>query len=366
MANMRTGKHIICITVMLICGLTAMAKTPSVVEKVVNYTSVGPRGESLLLSGKVSVPMARQPKGLMLIPHFTISANDEAPSMTTPAEAKAFRDDYVLVMPDYIGFGITRDSVMPYLDGALTARNCVDMLLAVPSVIDSIRPGAYTDSIVIFGFSQGGAAALWILRLLEEEYADRIHVKACYAGSGPYDVASTYDVAVTTDKVGYAMTIPILILGTSEAYNLHLSRDYFFTPELQRAYDELVAPKEKGIFAMYVRMNKHRTSYWMTSEGRDKKQPETQRLYRGLLRSSLVHLPMDSMAISADTICSPVPKAPVYVFHSSQDDIVAYQNALHLQHCWGEAPNVTYDFGRYGSHLSSFLHFTSKVQKRMK
>ena len=348
----------------LLCPFLAMtAGTPSVVEKVVEYTSVGPRGEQIRLSGKVSVPMKSQPKGLMLIPHFTIGANDEAPSMCTPAEVKVFRDDYVLVMPDYIGFGITRDSIMPYLDGALTARNCVDMLLQVPSVIDSIRSRAYSDTIIIFGFSQGGAAALWTLKLLEEQYADRIHVKACYAGSGPYDVASTYDVAVMTDKVGYAMTIPTLILGTNEAYDLHLSNDYFFTPELQRAYDKFVAPKEKGVLALYFLMNRHRTSYWMTRNGMDKTQPEPQRLYQGLLRSSLVHVPMDTLAISADTVCVAPPKAPTYVFHSTEDDIVTFENARHLQQCWSDAPNVTFDFGNHGSHLRSFLVFSHRVRK---
>ena len=178
----------------------APAKKGGVQEHVLYYTSVDQHGDSLTLSGKIYMP--EHPKGIILLPHYTIASNDEVPSTGGSGEERFLCNDYVLIMPDYIGYGVTRDRVHPYLHGELTARNTVDMLLASRAAVDSMlqatTPACHltVDTISVVGFSQGGATALWVLKLLEQNYADRVHVTGCYAGSGPYDVAATYDVAV--------------------------------------------------------------------------------------------------------------------------------------------------------------------------
>ena len=335
------------------------------IEQVICYRSVGVNGDSLLLSGKVSVPKNKQPKGLILLPHFTIAANSEVPSLSTPYEAKAFRDNYVLVMPDYIGYGATADLFPPYLHGALTAQNCVDMLFASRPTIDSLCPGAYTDSIYIVGFSQGAASALWTLRLLEEHYADRVHVKACVAGSGPYDVAATYDVSVAENKIGMPMAVPLLVMGTSAAYNLHLSPEYFFTPTLNKVFDKYIVSKKYGLVSLSYRMSNRHLDHWMSANGMDKSLPETQRMYQGFLRSSLVHYPLDESAEEEAIILTWKPRTHVYVFHSTTDDVVMFRCAEHLRRSWSDLPNVTYDFGNYGSHLRSLFKFFSIAEKEV-
>ena len=360
-------RKIVCVVWLVCCtAISVYGRVNSFVEQEVRYLSVGPRGEAITLSGKVSVPMNKQPKGLILFEHYTICANSEAPSQGWTGDAKYLRDDYILVMPDYIGFGASKDRVSPYLDGALTARNSVDMLLAAQPVIEHLRAGVYSDSIYVVGYSQGGAAALWTLKLLEEQYADKFFVKACYAGSGPYDVATTYDLAVSSNKIYLPLTIPLLVLGTSEAYDLGLERKDFFTPAMDKYYDELMVPKTNTVMTIALRVPIYRLNYWMTAAGCDKNQVATQKLYRGLMRSSLVHYPIDENPLFQDTICTPWrPKAPTYIFHSTKDDIVPFNNALHLRRCWSDAPNITYDFGYYGNHFGAIFIFFSKVRKQL-
>ena len=347
----------------VICHLSfAMAQ---VREHVLLYKSVDQHGDSLVLSGKVFVP--EEPKGIILLPHFTIASNDEVPSTSTPIEAKELMDDYVLVMPDYIGYGATRDRVHPYLRGDLTARNCVDMLFASVSVLDSMGVRLPKDTISIVGFSQGAATALWTLRLLEEEYSDKVYVRQCLAGSGPYDVAATYDEAVRQNKVGMPLVIPMLVMGTSEAYDLGLKRELFLTEYMNARYDDYVTSKEHSFVVLYFKMLNHRVDKWLTPYGADKTQPETRRLYEGLLLSSLVHYPLDSCELGQEVICPEWrPKSEVYIFHSYNDRIVTFRCAEHLRRCWGELPNVTYEFGNYGSHLRSSRTFYPKVKERLK
>lgn len=365
---MMRGLIVLSVLVLQFADLSAAVK-----EHVLYYTSTDQHGDTLTLSGKVSVPNV--PRGIILMPHFTIASNNEVPSTSTPPEARYLRDSYVLVMPDYIGYGASRERVHPYLRGDVTAQNCVDMLFASWPVLDSLQVSLPKDSIYLVGFSQGAATVLWTLKLIEERYSERLTVKHCFAGSGPYDVAATYDDAVQRNNVGMAMVIPMLVMGTSEAYDLGLEREQFFTEELDKHYDEYITEKKLSYAVLYFLMFDNKVDKWLTAYGADKSQPETRRMYEGFLRSSLVHYPIDNSAVGQEVICPGtgymptnmvgtwLPKAPVYVFHSYNDRIVSFINAEHLQRCWQGLDNVTFEFGDYGSHGWSMVNFFPKVKK---
>lgn len=348
---MRFVRIIVCLCCLLCCTLTLSAQAK---EYAITYPSVDQHGDSLLLSGKVSIPVDKPAKGLILIPHYTITANEEAPSINITGEARYFSDEYVLLVPDFIGYGITSDWIHPYLHGELTAQNCVDMLWGTRAMLDSMQLAIPLDSIYIVGFSQGGATALWTLKLLEEQYSDRIHVIHCYAGGGPYDVAVTYDESVATGRVFMPAAIAMLVVGTDAAYDLHLDRSDFFTPAMERAYAKYIEPKTSKVMPVFFHTLNHRLKHWLTPLGRDKTQPQMKRLYEGLRRSSLV----------TDSVCPTwTPQAPLYVFHSVKDDVVTIRCAEHLQRCYPNLPNITYDFGNYGGHMKASYLFYPRVRK---
>lgn len=342
---------------MALLSLSVWAET---MEQGVLYRSVDQHGDSLTVSGRLMVPQDSTPKGIMLIPHYTIFSNDEAPSNSPTHDAKVFREEYVILQPDYVGFGVTADRMHPYLYGELAARNTVDLYLAMLPVLDSMALGIPLDSVYILGYSQGGATALWTLKLIEEEYADRIHVKRCFAGGGPYDVAATFDESSLYAQYAMPMIIPILLLGTSAAYDLDLDPDYFFTPALKRAYTKWIEPKNTKPLDIYFRMPVHLRSYWLTPEAMNKSLPQTQRLYAGLLRSSLVHYPV--LENDTDSIIPTwTPKAPLYIFHSTNDDVVTVRCSQHLQRCFGDQPNIIWDFGKYGRHIQAVRVYVEHV-----
>lgn len=365
-----------CLVVLCIAFALPMQAT-KLLERVCYYTSVTPQGDTVTLSGKVSVPCGKTAKGIILLPHFTIAANKEVPSTSTIPESKYFRDDYILVMPDYLGYGITRNREHPYLRGDLVAHHCVDMLV---QVCDSMLfdmcveadAGMNEAPLYIIGFSEGAATALWTLRLIEKEYPN-ITVAACYAGSGPYDVATTYDDAVAKNRVGMPLAIPMLVMGTSESYGLNLRREDFFTIEMDGCYDTYITSKEYSFVSLYFLMASRKVSHWLSAYAMDKRQADTRRMYESFLRSSLVHFPYaediyrdDSLALGKDTIIPDwQPKAQVYIFHSYDDDIVCYSNCEHLQKCWQELPNVTFETGHFGGHLRSIFAFMKRVKKKL-
>ena len=338
---------------------TASGKT---MERVICYPSVDQDNRPVQLSGKLSVPQNQQPKGIILLPHFTIGSNKEAPSNRLTKDAQMLKDDYVLIMPDYLGYGISRERAHPYLHGELTARNTVDMYLYTRPILDSLALGIPTDSIYIVGYSQGGATALWTLRLIEEQYTGQIYVKHCFVGSAPCDVATTYDEAVLHNRASVPALIPLLTYGTNEAYRLNLAMEEILTPAAIRAYQKYIASKEYGLVTPYFLMPQHRLSHWMTEAGMDKTRSETRRLYDGLLRSSLLHIAICGDSI--DNFCPTwTPRTPMYVFHSKTDELVPVANAMHLQQCFRDVPTITCDFGQYGGHLGATRHFIPNVKK---
>ena len=337
---------------LLALGLSLVAQ---VQERVLLYPSVDQHGDSLILSGKVTIP-EKPAKGIILVPHYTIMANNEAPSINLTYDAKVFMDEYVLLLPDYLGYGVTSDRVHPYLAGELTAHNCIDMVFGAQPMLDSMQLGIPLDSIYIVGYSQGGFSALWTMRVIEESFADRLHVLGCFAGAGPYDVAVTFDEALSHKRVLMPALIPMLVVGADAAYDLHIDRSELFTPSMEKAYQKYVARKNHSMMKVFFRMPNHRMRHWLTPAGMDKNNPQTRLLYEGFKRSSMV----------GDSICpSWTPQAPLYVFHSTQDDVVTIRCAEHLQRCYPNLPNVTYDFGKYGKHIKASYTFYPRVREML-
>lgn len=353
-------------SIAIISLLIALCFTVSaeVLQRPVTYRSVDRHGDSLTVSGLIMVPQDTTPKGIILLPHFTIFTNDHAPSNRPTHDAVALSDRYVILQPDYVGYGVTVDSVHPYLHGELAARNTLDLYLQMLPVLDSLAPGLPLDSIYIVGYSQGAASALWTLRLIEQHYAHQIHVIHCFVGDGPYDVAATYDECLLHKRFAMPMLIPLLVMGTSAAYDLDLQQDYFFRPPMKRAYAKWLEPKCHDPFKIYFRMLNHRLSHWLTPQALDKSLPQTQRLYAGLLQSSMVHFPI----IEGDTdtvIPSWTPVTPMYIFHSTNDDIVSLRCSQHLQRCFGSLPHISWDFDEYGTHMQASRVFVGKVKSML-
>ena len=92
----------------------------------------------------------------------------------------------------------------------------------------------------------------------------------------------------------------------------------------------------------------------LTPMALDRSQPETKRLYRALAYNSIP--------------ANFVPEAPVYMFHSMDDQTVPFINAQ-VQHGYFTqhgVNNVTYDFGHYGEHADAFLTFMKEVFRKLK
>ena len=309
------------------------------------YWSENVNGDSLLVSGKIYLPKNRNLRGIVVVNHYTITTNYEAPSNQFQMDCIYAMKDYAVVMPDYEGYGLSADEQHPYLHWRSAAKTAIDLLDCMPDILDYYGY-TYPNDVVITGYSQGGAVALGVARMLEEEPSDRWTIRKLYAGAGPYDPAATYDYCVERDSMGIPGAIPMIVMGMSAAYDLNFQLEDFFLEPLLSNYDEWVVSKQYTVSQIGELMGSTRMTELMLPQALDRQNELTELLYNALKENSNVGYNLQS---------------PAYFMHSIDDDIVPIINSLELQQQMPDSSNVVYDFGHYGTHMGGAVLFTKYV-----
>ena len=309
------------------------------------YTGHDLDGSPLTLSGKLLVPENGKIKNLVIVSHYTIGADRDCPSECFPLEGIVAAKGYAVIMPDYIGFGATRDRIHPYLHARSTARSVIDMALAVKPYLKHIGKEPESDEVILFGYSQGGGITMSVMQMIQDEYSEELPIKKAYAGGGCYDLNATYDDAISSGKTGIPCAIPMLILGMNEGEDLDLDMADFFQPRLLENYDEWINSKKYSLGQIDDLMGTGDLNELLTAAAQDKTNPNTAELYKAFFFNSTLHF---------------VPASPVYLFHTRTDDCVPFINALHALQAY-KGCDVEYDFGDYGSHSNGAVTFILKV-----
>ncbi len=319
------------------------------------YRSINVRGDTIIVSGKFFYPENGVIKNLMIVSHYTIGANHEAPSETFSFEGMYAGMGYGVVMADYIGYGVTVDSIHPYLQAETTAHNVIDMALAVRPFIAERGLKVLSDSVILMGYSQGGATTLHVQRVMESFpfYQKQFKIKKVYAGAGPYDIARTYDYCIKMDETGIPCAVPLIIQGMSAGMEKPLDMSFFFKEPLLSNYPEWINSKKYTVNQMSTLIGVNRLSEILTPNGTDRTNRETARFYVELASNS----------IPADF----VPKAPLYMFHSEDDETVPFINSQLMQRQFrAQKADVVYNFGHYGTHMRGATIFMKAVADDLK
>jgi len=224
------------------------------------------------------------------------------------------------------------------------------MAIVARNYLNATGHKADDESVILVGYSQGGATTMHVQRLLEteSEYKGLFTIKKNYAGGGPYNIAKTYDCCIKLDVTGIPTAVPMIIQGMSIGMATPLDMDYFFQEPLRSNYDKWINSKEYTIAEMNALIGSDRLSEILTPNAQDRSKPETARFYKELISNSI-----------PDTW---VPEADLFMFHSEDDRTVPFANSQLLQkQIRNHKTNVEYDFGHYGNHQQGATKFILKV-----
>lgn len=327
--------------------LLDFSKSISAIELSGIYESVGIDNEPIILSGKVILPAHGHIKRYILVSHYTIASNREAPSNIFSLEGILVKLGYALIIPDYIGFGVTADQIHPYLVMDLTARNVLDMYQAVVPFLEHAGYTPEHDDIYLMGYSQGGATTMAVQHLIEHHNIP-IKIRRVFAGGGPYDVKYTYDQFVETNVASYPYAVPVMMQGMVVGNKLDLDMSTMMADYLYVNLDKWINSKLYTTNQVNALIGTKATDRLLTDIGRDRTSKEVSELYKAMTENSILTY-------------SWVPKAPVFMFHSMDDDVVPFENAMRAKSKWTNA-NIQYSFGHYGGHQINCIRFIYMVQ----
>ena len=315
------------------------------------YPSVDIDGNPITLSGKVILPAKGPVKRYILVSHYTIASNREAPSNIFSLEGLLVKLGYALIIPDYIGYGVTADLVHPYLVMDVTARNVLDMYKAVVPFMKAAGREPEHDDIYLMGYSQGGATTMAIQHMIEH-HEEPIKIRRVFAGGGPYDIKYTYDQFVETNFASYPCAVPIMMQGMVVGNKLNLDMRTMMASNIYENLDEWVNSKRYTTSQINALIGTQVTSDLLTPIGMNRQSKEVSELYKAMTENSILTY-------------SWTPQAPVFMFHSMDDDVVPFENAMRAKSKWKNA-NIQNSFGHYGNHQLGCVRFIFTVQTLLK
>lgn len=347
-------------------GFLSSMVTSRVHQVVGTYESTDVSGNPVTVSGKIFYPKDGKVRNVIIASHYTIGSNAECPSESYSFEGIYAAYGYAVIVADYVGFGVTADVIHPYLQANTCAGNVLDMALAAIPFLKARGLKIADESVILIGYSQGGACTLHVQRLLETStrYGGLFKIKKNYCGAGPYDVAMTYDFSIRNDRTGIPAAIPMIVQGMSIGMPKPLDMDYFFQEPLKSNYSDWLNSKKYTVAQISNLIGKQKLSEILTPNGCDKSKPETPRFYMELKANS----------IPADYY----PDAPIFLFHSEDDQTVPFVNSQIIQRqIKGRvainnvapekySPDVEYDFGHYGNHQQGATQFFLTVLQKIK
>lgn len=207
------------------------------------YPSVNADGEPVTLSAMACMPDedCKHVNNVIIGCHVTITSNKECPSrysdegsadsdvsmlMNHAGSGLVFHSEQsdmpyynLVILPDYEGYGVTRNHAHPYLYQELTARQVVDAtrygikLYKTDSAVDDIRHSFRNGwRSICVGYSQGGSVALATQRFIEQNgLTDELQLAGSVCGDGPYDMMATLMYYVKQHKEGKNLSMPVVM-----------------------------------------------------------------------------------------------------------------------------------------------------------
>ncbi|MBR4967582.1 MAG: hypothetical protein IKY19_05055 [Bacteroidaceae bacterium] len=286
-----------------------------------------------------------KPDNICLMEHYTITSDAEAPSNTFPLEMFMTRNT-LTILPDYIGYGTTKEIPHPYLNHDVCAINSIDALTAGYSLFNDKNKCGMSQGwkLYLAGASQGAGNAVAVHKYLDThlELARKWNFAATNCSSGPYSPVVTIDKYLAEGKVAYPVVFPLVIKTMFDSYpaimkgfteDMAYSEGYL---AVKSEIDRMLASKEYNTSAInQVFIDKVRKTVDATLADNeiyltdilspamlDKESPINKALYMCLEKNDLTK--------------GWTPTHPMKLHYSLQDKVVPHENSQALFDAFGE------------------------------
>ncbi len=310
------------------------------------------KGEEIVASGVVALPVMEKAKGTLSFQHGTIAADDQAPSnnLTTNdllVYATVASAGLMVSIPDYIGFGSSVDIMHPYYDEDLTASAIVDQLYAAKELADAIGLDLPED-LYLAGYSQGGYATMAAHKYYEERDIDGYKLKVSFPAAGGYDVKGVRDYFFEQETYDE----PFFIAYVAESYRV----TYDWTEPLTAYFKEPYASRIPNLFGGDLsgsEINMQLTTEIAELVAEDYLENTDDEKYDEI-----------NGAFEANSLTDWTPGIEMIMYHGSADITVPYENSVEVFNHFN-SNKVSLISITEGTHATSFIPYLEDLSNRL-
>jgi acetyl esterase/lipase len=283
----------------------------------VSYTTRDTDGQEILVSGAILVPKVAGPLRVMCYCRGTIipiQGEENAPSYYRREKIKDPYDDhyemsflaatfasagYMVVAPDGIGYGASKDREHPYVHAASLAWTSLDMLRAAREFAGQ-KQLAVDPRVFITGWSEGGLCGMALHKLIEDTCPDEFPVAASSLLAGAYAISAqahlfcSYDEDYPESSINYwKLRTMCRVYKLARPFNRTVKQEY--AEALEKNFEAPVPKNPRAVLDPDFRER--------FLGGRE---PEMEAAFRD------------------DDRFDWGPRAPVFLHHGTHDDIVPF------------------------------------------
>jgi pimeloyl-ACP methyl ester carboxylesterase len=174
------------------------------------------KSEIISASGLICVPVANESFPLVSFQNGTNTVNTSAPSLNANDPSFLSLESfagcgYIMIMPDYIGFGASSQLVHPYYVIEPTTNAIVDLIHATKEFLaDGVVSAQLSNHTYLMGYSQGGWSTMCAFKRLETGN-DTISVDATSCGAGAYNLINAADYIASQETYPSPLYLPYYI-----------------------------------------------------------------------------------------------------------------------------------------------------------
>jgi pimeloyl-ACP methyl ester carboxylesterase len=301
------------------------------------------KGNSVQASGLLCIPQnMTSPPALVSAQHGTIFHDDDAPS-NFPLGFSGFEIlgavGYVTVIPDYIGYGTSKDIVHPYYDEEHSATAVVDMLKAAKYYLEREQIET-NDNLFLIGYSEGGYVTLAAQKEIEADPSHGLDITAVAAGAGGYDLGGMLSTIATVPTYAEPSFLPLILNSYNVTYGWNRPwTDFFQQPYAGRIPGLLDGTKDREEI----------NSQLTTSPAA---------LFNPTFYANLSNPAGETVlrqAITNNSLLDWEPTSPTRLYHGTEDEAVFYQTSVTTYDIFraAGATNVTLTPIQGGTHRTS-------------
>lgn len=218
-------------------ALSFLLTHPIKVYRIV-YRTKNTDGTEVQASGALVVPNPSDKSlsfPLISEQHGTIFTDADAPSNNGPGSetytigSLLSSNGFIVALPDFIGYGVSKNLPHPYQHRASLASTSLDMIRATREFLqqENIK---WNQKLMIAGYSLGGYATMALQKKIEEETGNEFNLVASSCGAGAYHSTAFMNYLLNQKTHGIAAYngLYTMVLSTyNRVYGLNRPMSYY-------------------------------------------------------------------------------------------------------------------------------------------